>query len=73
MDIKAKIEEIVDKVKNDKEFSSKFKEDPVSAIESVIGIDLPNDQINALIEGVKAKVSIEKAGDLLGSFKNLFK
>lgn len=72
MDIKAKIDEIVTKVKNDKDFSSKFMSDPVSAIESVIGIDLPNDQINALIDGVKAKVTLDKAGDMLGSIKKLF-
>lgn len=72
MDIKAKIDEVVTKVKNDKDFSSKFMSDPVSAIESVIGIDLPNDQINALIDGVKAKITLDKAGDMLGSIKKLF-
>lgn len=72
MDIKAKIDEIVTKVKNDKDFSSKFMSDPVSAIESVIGIDLPNDQINALIDGVKAKITLDKAGDMLDSIKKLF-
>ena len=72
MDIKAKIDEIVTKVKNDKDSSSKFMSDPVSAIESVIGIDLPNDQINTLIDGVKAKITLDKAGDMLGSIKKLF-
>lgn len=72
MDIRAKIDEIVVKIKNDKDFSSKFMSDPVSAIESVVGIDLPNDQINALINGVKAKISVDKAGDMIGSFKKLF-
>ena len=36
MDIKEKIEEIVDKVKNDKEFEKNFKENPVKAVESVV-------------------------------------
>jgi hypothetical protein len=72
LDIKAKIEEIVTKVKNDKNFSAKFMSDPVAAIESVVGVNLPNDQINALIEGVKAKISADKAGDMLGSIKKLF-
>lgn len=72
MDIKAKIEEVVTKVKNDPDFSSKFMSDPVSAIESVIGIDLPNDQINALIEGVKAKLTVDKASGVFDSIKKLF-
>ena len=72
MDIKAKIEEVVVKVKNDPDFSSKFMSDPVSAIESVIGIDLPNDQINTLIEGVKAKLTVDKASGVFDSIKKLF-
>lgn len=72
MDIKAKIEEIVNKVKSDKDFASKFKSDPIKAVEAVLGMDLPDDQIKAVIEGVKAKVSLDEAGGLLGSIKKLF-
>jgi hypothetical protein len=72
MDIKDKIEDLVDKVKSDKDFASKFSSDPVKAIESVLEIDLPDDQIKSLIDGVKAKVSLDQAGDLLGSIKKLF-
>ena len=72
MDIKEKIEEIIEKVKSDKDFSSKFSSDPVKAIESVLGIDLPDDQIKALIDGVKAKLSLDQAGGLLGYIKKLF-
>ncbi len=70
MDIKAKIEELVEKVKNDKNFAADFKADPVKAVEKVIGIDLPDDQINKVIDGVKAKISVDdvkdKVGGLLG-------
>ena len=72
MDIKGKIEEIITKIKNDKDFASKFAQDPVTAIEDVIGIDLPNDQINAVVDGVKAKLTADKAGQVLGSIKKLF-
>ena len=70
MDIKAKIEELVEKVKNDKNFAADFKADPVKAVEKVIGVDLPDDQINKVIDGVKAKISVDdvkdKVGGLLG-------
>ena len=72
MDIKAKIDEIVDKVKNDKNFASKFSSDPIKAVESVIGMDLPDDQIKGVIDGVKAKINLDKAGDALGSIGKLF-
>ncbi|MBO5164893.1 MAG: hypothetical protein J6B75_10740 [Ruminococcus sp.] len=66
MDIKEKIEELVSKVKDDKEFGKKFKESPVKAVESVIGVDLPDDQIEKIISGVKAKVSFDDLGDKIG-------
>lgn len=72
MDIKGKIEELVEKVKSDKDFASKFSKEPVKAIESVLGVDLPDDQVQSLIDGVKAKVSLDQAGGLLGSVKKLF-
>jgi len=72
VDIKDKIEKIIDKVKSDKNFASKFSGDPVKAIESVFGTDLPDDQVKALIDGVKAKVSFDQASGLLGSINKLF-
>ena len=72
MDIKAKIEEIVNKIKNDKNFAAEFSTDPVKAVEKVLGVDLPDDQINKLIDGIKAKIKTEdvmgKVGGLLGKF-----
>ena len=72
MDIKAKIEEIANKIKNDKNFAAEFSTDPVKAVEKVLGVDLPDDQINKLIDGVKAKIKTEdvmgKVGGLRGKF-----
>ncbi len=72
MDIKAKIEEIVNKVKNDKDFADKFKKDPVKAVEGVIGVDLPDDQINKVVDGIKAKVSLDDAKDKIGGILGKF-
>ena len=70
MDIKGKINEIVDKVKNDKDFASKFKSEPIKAVEGVIGVDLPDDQINKIVDGVKAKINVDGAiGKITGLFK----
>ena len=72
MDIKAKIEELVNKIKSDKSFADEFKTNPVKAVENVIGVDLPDDQINKVIDGIKAKISVDgvkdKVGGLLGKF-----
>jgi uncharacterized protein YpuA (DUF1002 family) len=71
-DIQGKIEEIVEKVQKDKNFADKFQQDPVKAIESIIGIDLPDDQINPLIDGIKAKLTAGNIGDALGGLPKLF-
>ena len=70
--LKDKLDEIVDKVKNDKNIAAKFQKDPIATVESLIGVDLPDDQIKALVDAVKAKVNLDKMGDALGSLKGLF-
>lgn len=72
MDIKAKIEEIVKKLTSDKELMAKFDKNPTAVIEELTGIDLPDDQINQLIDGIKAKLNLDKLGNALGGLGSLF-
>ena len=72
MDIKKKIEELVEKIKGDKNLLARFQKDPVTTVEGLIGIDLPNDQMEKLVEGIKAKINLDKIGDALGGLGNLF-
>ena len=65
--VKKKIEEVVEKIKNDKNFAAKFQKDPVKALEGVLGVDLPDDQINAVISGVKAKINLDTVSGMLDS------
>ena len=64
--------EISTKLGKDEKLLDAFKKDPVTVIEKKLGIDLPNDQLNALIDGIKAKLKaddvIDVAGKLLGMF-----
>lgn len=66
IDIKAKIDEVVDKVKADPNFAEKFKNEPIKAVEDVLGVDLPDDMVNKVIDGVKAKVNVSGVMDKLG-------
>lgn len=72
-DIKEKIEEIVEKVKSDKDFAAKFTSDPIKAVESLVGVDLPDDKLQPLVDGVKAKLAAHEAGGLLNKAKGFFK
>ena len=66
MDIKAKIDELVAKIKGDKSLGEKFQKDPIKTVEGLLGVDLPDDQIKSIVEGIKAKLNLDKLGGTLG-------
>ncbi len=72
VDIKEKINDIVEKIKDNPDIREQFEKEPVKAIEKLIGVDLPDDVIEKVIDGVKAKMTADKIGDIAGKFKKLF-
>ena len=41
-------------------------------VEKVLGVDLPDDVVNGVVEGVKAKISVDKVSGIADSLKKLF-
>lgn len=76
MDIKEKVQEMVAKISSDKALQEQFQKEPVKAVEKVLGVDLPDDVVNKVVDGVKAKLTADKvsgvAGDVAGAIKKLF-
>ncbi len=72
MDIKEKINEVVEKVTSNKDMKEKFEKDPIKAIEEVLGVDLPEDAVEKIVDGVKAKVAVDSISDVASKFKKLF-
>ncbi len=72
MDIKAKIEEIVNKLQNDKALLSSFEKEPVKTIEKLLGVDLPDETIRKIVDGVKAKIKVDDVKGILNGVKGLF-
>ena len=73
MDLKKKVEELVEKIQKNPDMLTKFRENPVPVVEALVGMDLPDDQILKLAEMVKAKIDLDKMGNLLGGLGGLFK
>ena len=73
MDIKAVITEAVEKITSDEKFLESFKKNPIKTVEELTGIDLPDDQLEKVVEGIKAKVTLDEVSGALGGLKNLFK
>lgn len=68
MDMKGQINRMVEEVSRNPKIKEQFEKEPVKAIESIIGIDLPDDVVNKIIDGVKAKLTLDgvsKAADAL--------
>ena len=72
MDIKAMIEKAVKKLMSDKDLLAKFEKNPASVIEELIGVDLPDELVNQVIDGIKAKIKLAQLGGVLGGLGKMF-
>ena len=77
MDIQKIIGDVVAKLMGNPDLIKSFLGNPVELLEKTFGIDLPDEQINQVIEGVKSKldlskIDIKEAAGLLGKLKGLF-
>ncbi|MBQ6265844.1 MAG: hypothetical protein IJK60_10395 [Clostridia bacterium] len=71
MDYKAKAEEIVKKIKSDKNIKADFENNPVKVIESFLGVDLPDDAVNKVIDLIKAKLTADTVKDVAGKLSSI--
>ena len=72
VDIRKKIEELVEKIQKNPALLKKFNTEPVKVVEELVGIDLPDELIEQVVEGVKAKITLDQVGDALGALGSLF-
>lgn len=64
MDIQKIITEAVKKLTENEDLLKAFMDNPTKTLESKLGIDLPEDQIDPVIAGIKAKI---KADDVIAA------
>ncbi|MCR5341215.1 MAG: hypothetical protein K6E60_07680 [Saccharofermentans sp.] len=69
VDVKAMIDKVVDKAKNDPKFMEELKKDPEKAIESVIGVDIPDGVADKVLAAVKSADTLDKVSGVLDMFK----
>ena len=66
--MKEKVEQILTKLRTDDKLLEKFQKNPASVIEEYLGVDRPDDQVNQIVEAVKARLQLDKLGSALGGF-----
>ena len=72
VDIKELFEQVVDKIQNSDKLKEQFEKEPVKVIEKFLGVDLPDEIVEKIIDGVKAKITLDQVSDIANSLKGLF-
>lgn len=72
-DIKKTVEEIAEKITSDESLRKNFAKEPIKVIEKLIGVDLPDDQIEKVVDLVKAKIDLDNLSDLAGNIGKISK
>ncbi len=76
MDIQKIINTVLEKLEGNNDLVNRFMKEPVKVLEELTGVDLPDEQINAVVEGVKAKLNLDEtvkgARGVLDSVMGLF-
>lgn len=73
MDMKEQISKIVEEVSKNPDIKEQLEKEPVKVIEKVIGVDLPDDIVMKIIDGVKAKLTIDDVSKVADALKGIFK
>jgi len=77
MDIKAQIEKITTELTADKSLLEGFKKNPIETVKKVLADKLPDavpdEIVEKIVDGVKAKITVDKIGDIAGALGGLFK
>ena len=72
MDIKGKIQQAAAALMKDKNLRKQFDTNPTAVIEELIGVDLPDEIVNQIIAGVRAKLASDKLGCMLSGLGEIF-
>ena len=76
MDIQKIITDVVAKLKADDNLLENFQKNPTKVLEKLVGVDLPDDKIDPVIEGIMAKLKLDdladKAEGIMGALGGLF-
>ena len=64
---------MVDEISKNPNIKEQFEKEPVKVIEKLIGVDLPDDVVMKIIDGVKAKLTIDGVSKVADTLKGVFK
>ena len=66
------IEKAISTITGDSSLIEKFKKDPVGTVKQALGSAIPADMIDKVVEGVKAKIGMDKLSGVTDAIGGLF-
>lgn len=72
IDVKAEITRIVEKISKDESLKKDFQNDPVGAAKRLIGVEVPDDVIGQVVNGIKGKITADQVSGAVDALKKLF-
>ena len=72
MDIEKIISDVLAKLKVDDSLKASFLKDPIATLEKTLGVDLPDEQIKKVVDGIKEKLGGDAVGGILNNVKGIF-
>ena len=72
MDIKEQINKVVEEISKNPNIKEQFEKEPVKLIEKLIGVDLPDEIVTKIIDGGKAKLTLDGVSKVADTFKGIF-
>jgi len=72
MDIQKIIADAVKLLTENEDMLKAFNQNPAKTLEKLLGIDLPDDKVNAIVAGIKAKLGLDDVMDMAQKLAGLF-
>jgi len=72
MDIQKIIADAVTLLTENEDMLKAFNQNPAKTLEKMLGIDLPDDKVNAIVAGIKAKLGLDDVMDMAQKLAGLF-
>ena len=73
LDVLEIVEKAAKKLLKDEKLQAQFKKEPIKALEKLLDIDLPEELLEPVVEGIKAKLVADKVEDTLADASKLLK
>ena len=71
-DVLVLINKAVDAIKDNDGLKKKFSADPIKTLEKLLGVDLPDELMDKVVDGVKSKIAVDDVMDAVSKLKKLF-